>query len=109
VNDRRYIVVDGWEKFEHYGDRRTAPWIKNYTGLLKRDEYLDLTLAQRGVLHGLWLVYAMESGEITDRPGDLSRALGARITKATLEALNHAGFISFRASAEVDEEEEASA
>jgi hypothetical protein len=102
VSDRRCVVIEGWERFQHYGDRRTAPWIKNHISLLRRDGYLRLTLAQRGVLHGLWLLYAHESGNVPYRQLALSRALGARITSVQLEALNHAGFVTFRASAERD-------
>jgi hypothetical protein len=88
----RYIEVLGWERFQHYKDRDPA-WIKNYVRLLHNDAYLDLTLHQRGVLHGLWILYAANGRQIRDSTATVSRQLGGRVSRATLEALNDAGFI----------------
>jgi len=93
----RWIVVRNWEKFQHYSDRN-PPWIKNYLELLHDDAYRNLTPAQRGILHGLWLMYASARGVLRENTAALSRAYGGRITSAQLKALNRAGFIGFRAS-----------
>jgi hypothetical protein len=104
----QWIIVKHWGDFQHYKDRDPT-WIKNYTRLLHDDAYLDLTLHQRGVLHGIWLSYAAADGQLRgsmatggrqgrDSTARLSRQLGERVTTATLEALNHAGFIGFSAS-----------
>jgi hypothetical protein len=100
MNERRYIVIENWDGatgFQHYKDR-TPLWIKNYTELMSRDTYLDLTFHQRGVLHGLWLEYARARRQLPDSTVTISRRLGHRVTRATLDALNHAGFITFSAS-----------
>jgi hypothetical protein len=99
----RLIVIPRWdddekgEGFQHYKDR-DPKWIKNYRNLLKKDEYRDLTFVQRGILHGLWLEYAASNREIRDSTLSLTRRLGQRVTRASLDSLNHAGFITFSAS-----------
>jgi len=95
-----WIVIprwDGEDGFQHYKDREPI-WIKNYTRLLSSDSYLGLTFVQRGVLHGLWLEYARSNRQIRDSTLSVSRRLGERVTSATLDALNHAGFVAFSAS-----------
>lgn len=97
----RWITVPDWGRFQHYGLARQPIWIKNYTALLHKDEYLELTLAERGVLHGIWLAYAFRRGHVlTGR--DLSYTLGVKSHYAHLSrhvaALNHAGFIGLTAS-----------
>jgi len=91
------IHISRWDDFQHYG-KREAPWIKNYTRLLSDETYRKLTLQQRGVLHGLWLEYARSHRELPDDTASISRRLGVRVSRATLEALNHAGFIVVSAS-----------
>jgi len=96
----RWIVIPNWDGstgFQHYKDR-TPRWIKNYTELMSDDAYLGLTLHQRGVLHGLWLEYAAARRQIPDSTLAITRRLGDRVTRATLDALNHAGFITYSAS-----------
>src|SRR5262245_45142952 len=93
----RWIVVEHWNRYQHYGDRSPA-WIKNHLDLLHNDGYLELTPNQRAVLHGLWLLYASAHGEVRENTARLSRQLNLRVMRRTLEALNHAGFIRFSAS-----------
>jgi hypothetical protein len=90
----RYIQVRNWERFQHYRDRE-PPWIKNYTALLSDPNYGELSHAQRSTLHGLWLMYARSSRQCPDDTSWISRQLGVRVTRATLEALNRAGWIEF--------------
>jgi hypothetical protein len=97
VSKKSWIVIPNWDKFQHYKDR-TPNWVKTYLELLHNDAYLSLTGHCRGVLHGLWLVYASSCGQVTLDTRSLSRQLGLRVTSQQLESLNQAGFIRFRAS-----------
>lgn len=97
MSDERWIVIPRWDDFQHYSTRDPV-WIKNHRRLLHDDAYRALTLPQRGVLHGLWLLYAASGREIRDSTLSVSRQLGGRVSRATLEALNDAGFIEFSAS-----------
>lgn len=105
MTGERWIVIPNWDSneenghqgFQHYKDRDPY-FIKNYRSLLSKDEYLELTFHQRGVLHGLWLEYAASNRQIRDSTLTVTRRLGQRVTRTTLDALNHAGFIAYSAS-----------
>jgi hypothetical protein len=89
--------MNNWDTFQHYTDR--APiWIKNYTALLSNPDYVSLTWAQRGLLHGLWIAYANSHRTLPQDTSKLSSILGERVRNDQLEALNHAGFLHFSAS-----------
>jgi hypothetical protein len=75
VSGELWIEVVNWNKFQHYTDRRPA-WIKNYTELLHNHNYIALSARHRGILHGLWLLYAAGNRELTASPAELNRALG---------------------------------
>jgi hypothetical protein len=92
-----WIVVPNWHRFQHYRDR-SPPWVKTYTELLHDENYLELTMHQRGVLHGLWLAYAATHGQLRGSTATVTRQLGGRVSRATLQRLNQAGFIQFSAS-----------
>lgn len=93
-----WITVPHWERFQHYGLSRRPNWIKNYLGLLDKDEYVDLTFSERGILHGIWLAYAARNGHLRVR--DLGPALGVqpRPKPRPLSSLNHAGLILLSSS-----------
>lgn len=91
-----WITVPNWDRFQHYGQNRRPLWIKNYTTLLHKDEYLDLPLAARGLLHGIWLAYADTQGRL--RIEDVPAYCHGRARDAHMTSLNHAGLIDFRAS-----------
>lgn len=100
----RWIVIPGWEEFQHRDAMRSSvpKWIKVYTELLHKDEYLELTMAQRGLLHGLWLMYAASKSEGV-RGSRASLLLNANQSDAkyfrrNLEVLENAGFIRIVAS-----------
>jgi hypothetical protein len=100
----RWIVIPRWDDFQHRDAVRSRQptWIKNYVALLHKDEYLDLTHAQRGVLHALWLMFAQSRSEGV-RESVASRMLqqsasDARYFRGHLAALEQAGFIAFSAS-----------
>lgn len=97
MSAEQWIEMVGWEKFQHYRDRRPL-WIKNYTELLTKREYRALSAAERGVLHNLWMIYAVSGGEIPFDPGLVNRWCGFRSKMDQLEALQTQGFIRRSAS-----------
>ena len=92
-----WIEVRKWNDFQHYKNREPK-WIKLYTELQHDDNWLELTGHQRAVLVGIWLEYASARCQLRLDTASLTRRLGLRVTRATLESLNHAGFIRFVAS-----------
>jgi hypothetical protein len=93
--DDRWIVVPSWERFQHYSDR-SPPWIKLYTELNSKDEWLRLTDSQRGLLVTVWIEYARSRGVLSANV--IPNVTRTKSVRRTLEALNHAGFIEFSAS-----------
>ena len=100
MTEERWIVIVGWETFQHpdAGRSSTPPWIKDATAQLSKDEYRDLSGHLRGVLHDLRLEYARSHRQLRDSTVSLYRRLGFRVSRRDLESLNHAGFIEFSAS-----------
>ena len=96
-NGELWIVIPHWDDFQHYRDRDPI-WIKNHRSQLAKDEYRDLSFHLRGILHGLRLSYAASNRQLRVSTVALTRRLGQRVTTRDLEALNHAGFITFAAS-----------
>ena len=94
-----WITIPNWDEFQHYRDRRPY-WIKNYTALLHKDEYTDLHVITRGLLHWIWLAYADQDGRL--RTNDALDVLPMRMRRdykvRHLIALRQAGFIEFSAS-----------
>lgn len=95
-----YVWVPGWEKFQHYRDRDPA-WIKSYVRLLSHDGYIGLSLACRGLLHGIWLEYARSGCRLPADTLTLSRRIGQQVLQKQLDSLIHAGFIEILASEEL--------
>lgn len=97
-----WIVIPKWEEFQHYKDRDPT-WIKTYRSQLDNPDYLDLTFAQRGLLHDLRLLYALSATKVRVDERKLGKRLNRRVTKQNLETLNQAGFIALRASTRREE------
>lgn len=96
----RWITVPKWHDFQHYHTRE-APWIKTYAALLHKPEYVDLSLADRGLLHAIWLAYHATDGRLRMR--DVTREARCSPEDSLnihrrLHRLSHAGFIGFSAS-----------
>jgi hypothetical protein len=112
-SDDGWIVIPNWAKFQHYPDNRGIIWVKDYLDQLDRDDYGDLTLAERGLLLDLRKLYARRRGLVRSDTKTLSRALTVRVTQQQLDSLNDAGFIeivarrplALRALARREEEE----
>src|SRR5262249_49684948 len=92
-----WIEVVNWRKFQHYSEREPK-WIKLYTELAHDENWNELTGHQRAVLVGLWLEYASTRAQLPLNTRSLTRRLNLRVTRATLETLNQAGFIRILAS-----------
>jgi hypothetical protein len=101
VNDETWIIVRNWERFQHYKDRDPY-FIKLYTELQHDHNWLALTGHQRAVLVGIWLEYASARCQLPLNTASLTRRLALRVSSATLEALNHAGFIEFSSRAALE-------
>jgi len=104
MSEHGYIYVRNWDRFQHYRDRRPA-WLKLYVALLDDEEYLDLTLAERGLLQDIWKLTAIVgNGRLRSDQQTLSTR--AAITQhgdrrhlaRHLRSLSDAGFIEIRAS-----------
>jgi len=96
----QWIVIPNWDKFQHYRDRDPV-WIKTYTSLLSNPDYEALSLAARGTLHGLWMLYARAHQQLSTHQARNTLATNhgdASHFARTLESLNHAGFIEVSAS-----------
>lgn len=94
---QRWVVIPGWERFQHYGDRRPV-WVKNYTEQLDNEDYLELPAAARGLLHDLRLLYAKRKKVLPWEPKTLSFLLGYSVTSRDLNRLRKAGFLGISAS-----------
>ena len=88
-----WIEVRNWRKFQHYHDR-VPTWIKNNLELMHDDNYRELTMAERGVLHGIWLEYASARRALRGDTASISRRFGKRVTSVQLKRLEQAGFIT---------------
>lgn len=98
-----YIVIPNWGKFQHYKDRRPV-WIKLYTELNSRDDWNALTYSERGLLVTIWVEYARAGGRL--KVSNVPSIGRQKSAKRGFERLNHAGFIRFSASPEVEVDKE---
>lgn len=97
MKEQRWIVIPGWDAFQHYRDRGPK-WIKDYIDQLDRDEYLELTLAERGLLSDIRKLYARRHSEVRGDTSWLRAALHVRVSEHHLQRLVDAGYIQFSAS-----------
>jgi hypothetical protein len=90
-----WIVIPNWGRFQHYGDR-TPPWIKVYTELNSRPEWLKLPLSARGLLVTLWLEYARSRGSLD--PHQIRATSGLLNVYQSVKPLVDAGFVEWSAT-----------
>jgi len=95
VDSNSWIIVPNWPRFQHYS-KRTPPWIKLYTELLHKQEFLALNVAERGLLMTIWLEFAASNGQVTAE--EVQRNCRGSARSQHWQRLNHAGFIEFSAS-----------
>jgi hypothetical protein len=93
--DDPWIIVPNWDKFQHYKDRY-PPWIKLYTELNSRDDWLSLSDSSRGLLALIWIEFARSSGQ--QRYSKLPSNDRQKNRRRTLERLRDAGFIDLSAT-----------
>lgn len=91
-----WIVIPNWDRFQHYGNRRDTPWIKVYTELNSRDEWLQLGVAERGLLCTIWLEFARAGGQC--RASKVQSLCTKSARSSHWQALIDAGFIQLSAS-----------
>jgi hypothetical protein len=90
-----WIVIPKWDKFQSRKDRHD-PWIKSHIDQLDRDEYLSLTLAERGLLADIRHAYSRANGQL--RAKILPGYIHARVRIKQLERLREAGFLDIVAA-----------
>jgi len=95
MSDDPWIVIPSWDKFQHYGNRQPV-WIKVYAELNSRDDWLDLSDAERGLLVVIWIEYARSRGHL--KSARLPAGVRQKGRRRALDRLVHAGFIALSAS-----------
>jgi hypothetical protein len=95
----KWITVRNWDKFQHY-TQRNPPWIRLYTDIGDNDDFAQLPLAAQGLLVRIWCSYARSNGALS--VPRVAQTMPPRYPLRhfydNLERLNHAGFITLRAS-----------
>jgi hypothetical protein len=95
VTDDPWIIVPGWDSFQHYKERQPV-WIKVYTRLNSRDDWLDLSDASAGLLVRIWLEYGRSEGQL--RFSRIPTGVPQKNRRRALQRLSDAGFIDLSAS-----------
>lgn len=90
-----WLIVPNWERWQSRADRHD-PWIKSYIDQLDRDEYVNLTLAERGILADIRHLYSRHNGQL--RAKMLPGLVHARVRIDQLERLKDAGYIAIVAA-----------
>lgn len=93
-----FLKINDWE--EHQSHRESHTWIRNYCSLLVQPKYYNLSAAQRGILHGLWLYRGMTGSNPPRDPEELRRTLRVPRDKhlsRTLDVLISRGFLKISA------------
>lgn len=90
-----WIVVTNWDRFQHYKDREPL-WIKLYTEINSRAEWLSLSWQARGLLTTIWAEYARARTHL--RVKDVARLCNQPLRTQHIKALIDAGFIEITAS-----------
>lgn len=84
--------VKNFERFQHYGDKRTPPWIKLYNELLDDYEFGQLPDHVKAHLTAIWLLASRYKNEIPYDPEWIARRINAT-EPVDLELLHSKGFI----------------
>lgn len=90
-----WVVIPGWDKFQHYHDRRPV-WIKDYPDQLDRDEYRALVPTARALLQDVRRLCALSDGVV--RRDTVAARVGMRVKREHWDSLVNAGFVEFSAS-----------
>ena len=95
MSDNQWVVIPNWDKFQHYKDRDPV-WIKLYTGLNSRDDWLQLSIAERGLLCTAWIEYARSAEHL--RVENVRRLCAGKARQKHWTSLSDAGFVELSAS-----------
>jgi hypothetical protein len=79
-----FFRVRNWERFQHYGDRPNAPWIKYYVSILEDPDIATLPDEKKAHLFGIWLL----ASKLKNRIPENSEFIGKRINSTTPVDLN---------------------
>jgi hypothetical protein len=90
MNDDPWIIVPNWKKFQHYTDRQPL-WIKVYTELNSRDDFLGLYDSSAGLLLRIWIEFARAEGQL--RLSTVPAGVRQKNRRRALERLKDAGLI----------------
>lgn len=98
-DENGWIEIHDWDD-HNPGHTRVYSWIKVHKRLLHDPKYLDLTMAQRGVAQGLWILTGeLGLGNVPARISKLTILLGCgyegdkRALRRHLISLNDAGWL----------------
>jgi hypothetical protein len=96
-----WIVIPNWDVYQHY-KHRDPVWLRDYVRQLANPQWLDLNLAQRGLLWTSRLAYAHHNGRLRIRHlypylCDENQTL-TRCLPVMAKRLSHAGLMGLVAS-----------
>lgn len=87
-----FVSVVNWNKFQHYGDRRSPPWIRLYNSLIENYRWGLLSDVSKAHLIGLFLLASRTSNRIPADPAWIAQRIQAR-EPVNLSELLENGFI----------------
>lgn len=93
----KHLAVRNWDKFQHYKNRGPV-WIKLYTELLDRPEWLALSEVARAQLVGCWMLAAKRGNVLPARTADLRVLIGAH-SAVRLDELLAGGWLEYQEAA----------
>ena len=71
------LRVANWDRWQSYRqDRSQPPWIKLHRRVIRNEDWLDLTDAEKGQLVSIWILAADKNGELPDSPRKIQKACG---------------------------------
>lgn len=91
MSDPGYVSVKGFERFQHYKDRR-PPWIKLYTSIFEDYEFACLQDASKLHLVSIWVLASQLDNRIPADPEWIARRINAT-TAVDLSILIEKGFL----------------
>ena len=71
------LRVANWERWQSYRkDRSQPPWIKLHRLVLRNEDWLELTDAEKGQLVSIWVLAAEKNGELPESSRLIQKACG---------------------------------
>lgn len=86
-NDR-ILEVKNWRKYQHYADR-SPPWIKVHARVLNDQDFMSLTMEQRGLLMQIWVLASEDDGKVCEQ----TLAFRLRVLAVDCKPLIDKGFL----------------